>query len=506
MLLGVLALALASCVHRSQRRPNSEVSHLPSGWPKATQRPAESEYGILHVEYPQIPDAEFIRDDELCATCHETYTKTFAHNVHHRQSCEDCHGPASRHLSTRGREPGLIFEFKKLAPATASEVCLKCHEQDACSPGAEWRTSVHAHEGVSCTDCHRAHYSVPPGTPATTLAGKAAALPDNLAAMVLRSQSPETDARTGPALTDLLVSALETADGHRPLSGPHVSPSGALPRTNSHHLGAVTPQVCYRCHQEMQDLQAVAHPHQVGGPNGLNCTSCHDPHGRILEYSRTQLCLQCHNGPPTGAWHGSTHHLHGVGCTDCHDPHPSSHVQPIIDIRHTDTRRPKRLPMSVGEPDVCYKCHTDIYGRAAMPSHHPIREGKMVCSDCHDGHGQFKGNLREATVNQVCYRCHAEVQGPFVYEHPPVTEDCTICHQPHGTVENNLLRQPTTFLCLRCHSGHRSGPAFHDAALLPDIGTNADLQRAFFSDCTQCHSQIHGSDVPSPHNPHALVR
>jgi DmsE family decaheme c-type cytochrome len=162
--------------------------------------------------------------------------------------------------------------------------------------------------------------------------------------------------------------------------------------------------------------------------------------------------------------------------------------------------------MAVNDPDTCYKCHPQMVGQTQLPSHHPIFEGKMFCSDCHDAHGQALRLLKEPTVNLVCYRCHMEVQGPFVYEHPPVTQDCTICHEPHGTVENNLLRQPTTFLCMRCHSGHRTGPTFHDASLLPDIGKSRTLQKAFFTDCTQCHSQIHGSDVPSPNSPYTFAR
>jgi DmsE family decaheme c-type cytochrome len=163
--------------------------------------------------------------------------------------------------------------------------------------------------------------------------------------------------------------------------------------------------------------------------------------------------------------------------------------------------------MSVNQPTVCFRCHNDIYGKTAMPSHHPIKEGKMVCSDCHDAHGQALGNLKEPTLNLVCYRCHAEKQGPFAYEHPPVTEDCSICHEPHGTVANNLLRQPPVFLCLRCHTGHRTGPGFHDAQqVLADIGTTPSLQPAFYTECTQCHAQIHGSDFPSPHTPHAFMR
>ena len=143
-----------------------------------------------------------------------------------------------------------------------------------------------------------------------------------------------------------------------------------------------------------------------------------------------------------------------------------------------------------------------------MPSHHPIKEGKMVCSDCHDGHGQSKGNLKEPTVNQVCYRCHGEKQGPFAYEHPPATEDCAICHAPHGSVTNNLLRQPATFLCLRCHSGHRVGPTSgaHRFAGLDDVGTNLGQQRAFYSNCTECHAQVHGSDLPSERKPGSLLR
>ena len=48
----------------------------------------------------------------------------------------------------------------------------------------------------------------------------------------------------------------------------------------------------------------------------------------------------------------------------------------------------------------------------------------MVCSDCHDPHGQETGNLKEATINLLCYKCHAEKQGPFAFEHPPVRENC----------------------------------------------------------------------------------
>jgi len=204
------------------------------------------------------------------------------------------------------------------------------------------------------------------------------------------------------------------------------------------------------------------------------------------------------------AWHSSIHDMQGVACTDCHNPHPRTDVPRVVSISHTSVRRPKRLPMAVDEPETCYKCHPRIFGLHALPSHHPVKEGKMVCSDCHDAHGQSEGNLKGDSVNMVCYRCHAEKQGPFVYEHPPVTENCAYCHEPHGTVANNLMRQPVTFLCLRCHSGHRR--AFHPGGTQFNIDGNPAARPPLYTDCTQCHNQIHGSDLPSQNRAGALLR
>jgi predicted CXXCH cytochrome family protein len=46
-------------------------------------------------------------------------------------------------------------------------------------------------------------------------------------------------------------------------------------------------------------------------------------------------------------------------------------------------------------------------------SHMPIREGKMTCSSCHNPHGSYgDALLKTATVNDTCYKCHAEKRGP----------------------------------------------------------------------------------------------
>ena len=280
VLLGLFSVGMTSC-----RYPSTDAApvepQLDPGWPKGNDFFHEAAYGTAPVAIPEIPGAEYVNDDELCMTCHEAYTKQFANNVHRNGKCESCHGPASRHLVTRGKEPGLILSFKTMHPAEAAEACLKCHEDDACSPGAQWRFSRHAECGVTCTDCHISHYNVPEGTPATTEPGEAALnLDEEEWQPLVRGQDP-----------------------------------GDLPSLagTSNNLGAVAPYTCYRCHQDHQQYENIAGPHQILGPNGFNCTTCHDAHGRIYEESRKDLCLECHDkGSPTMAYHSSTHDLEGV--------------------------------------------------------------------------------------------------------------------------------------------------------------------------------------------------
>ena len=54
----------------------------------------------------------------------------------------------------------------------------------------------------------------------------------------------------------------------------------------------------------------------------------------------------------------------------------------------------------------------------------------------------------------VCYKCHVDKQGPFVYEHVPVkTEGCSSCHTPHGSTNPRLLKVSlVNMLCLQCHT------------------------------------------------------
>ena len=318
--VGCLCLAFASChsAHDPTCRTEGELParHEPPlerlTPPVADQPFQQVCYETVHAEVPKPQGAEYVNDTDICATCHETYVKTFADNVHRRDNCEACHGPASRHVETRGQEPGLIFSFKKGNPAVLAEACCVSRTK-LLQPRRQWRTSKHAHCGVTCVSCHRAHYNVPPGTPATTAPGGAAngVQFQHVAAHFVA----ETKKAELPSL-----------------------------RGTTHNLGAFAPGVCYRCHCDKKDLEAIAGPHQICGPNGFNCTTCHDPHGNLKESSRKDLCLSCHNGTaPTMAWHSSIHERDGVFCTDCHNPHPNSHVQQMVAIDHYGIKQPKML-------------------------------------------------------------------------------------------------------------------------------------------------------------------
>ena len=156
-----------------------------------------------------------------------------------------------------------------------------------------------------------------------------------------------------------------------------------------------------------------------------------------------------------------------------------------------------------GDPDLCYDCHQQMRAKAEFPSHHPIREGKLKCTACHDTHGAEDSALKTRMLNDLCFDCHTDKQGPFIYEHPPAEEACSLCHDPHGTIANNLLKQNEPFICLQCHQMH-----FHttlagiegEFTTLDNYGgiSHRDGAKAgMLTRCTQCHTEIHGSDLPS---------
>lgn len=192
-----------------------------------------------------------------------------------------------------------------------------------------------------------------------------------------------------------------------------------------------------------------------------------------------KACLTCHQGDKLMFWSGSAHSNQDLACTSCHEI-------------HTDH---DRVLDKQSQPKVCFTCHKTQRALFKKPSHHPVLEGKMVCSDCHNPHGSAgHKSLKMDTINDTCYQCHMEKRGPFLHNHPPAAENCLLCHNPHGTVIADLLLYRPPYLCQNCHSdtSHRG-----QVAGLPDArerNTSSARMGTIARGCLKCHTNIHGGN------------
>jgi len=268
------------------------------------------------------------------------------------------------------------------------------------------------------------------------------------------------------------------------------SQAAAASQPSAKYVGSET---CKTCHEDVYEKQFESTPHfKTTLKDGRGCESCHGPGSahvdgggdvsKIIRFkglSRQEAstrCLSCHGeAHAQSRFAESAHAGSDVGCLDCHSPHHATEPQHLL---------------VKSQPQLCYGCHTSAKADFAKPYHHRVEEGLVQCSDCHNVHGS-------ATLRQVrnlpsgdftCYRCHADKQGPFVYEHVPVkTEGCSSCHTPHGSTNPRLLRVSlVNLLCLQCHTFPTQGP----------IGP-AHNQSQKYQACTMCHEAIHGSNFSS---------
>lgn len=247
---------------------------------------------------------------------------------------------------------------------------------------------------------------------------------------------------------------------------------------------------CVSCHEDaMKTYAGTTHggtfQHGAKGAlQSLDCEACHGPRSlhvanpdaslKMSAKQYTVACQQCHQGGNRMHWRNSRHQSADVQCTSCH----------TIMKRQSD----KALLSKGTEAAVCYTCHTEVKGEMMRASHHPVREGKMSCSSCHNTHGSVgKSLLKGATLNETCFNCHQDKRGPFLWEHAPVRENCGNCHQAHGSNNPNLLESKGAFGCLQCHSygGHINLPRYNRTS------------NPYGQGCVNCHTTQHGSSHPS---------
>ncbi len=283
--------------------------------------------------------------------------------------------------------------------------------------------------------------------------------------------------------------------------------------TPSDYAGA---EVCKTCHaDEYTSWENSPHWNQTNLKGGIAMHGCEDCHGAAASHiadptdtSKLFLfdkasskdinarCLTCHAG---GTEHmnatNSLHRQSDVSCTSCHSPH---HAQA------------KEFLLVKAEPELCYSCHLQQKSQFDMPFHHRVNEGLIQCTDCHNAHGTGGVWESDHLVRQVrtsdngdavCFKCHKDKQGPFVFPHCSVKlEGCATCHIPHGGANPHMLKYASVnLLCLQCHTAAHFGPITQAgnngqptgfAVMNGPVPNNA----VYIQACTMCHTQIHGSN------------
>jgi DmsE family decaheme c-type cytochrome len=284
-------------------------------------------------------------------------------------------------------------------------------------------------------------------------------------------------------------------------SPPAASPPAASPPAAPAVRGFVGSELCVTCHTAEAERLAGT-PHGKGKFASLSsahgCETCHGPGSahvanpddvslqprieRMTVRQQTAVCQKCHTGGAQFFWHASVHETRGLTCLSCHSVH--------------SFKSEKAQLKAASTTEACLSCHKDVRAEMWKTSHHPIREGKIGCTDCHNPHGtQTRGLIKAASVNEQCYTCHAEKRGPFLWEHAPVRESCLNCHTPHGSNHQKLQKTATPYLCQQCHSNTRHPGTLYDATSLANQARASN--RIFNRACLDCHSAVHGSNNPS---------
>ncbi len=209
------------------------------------------------------------------------------------------------------------------------------------------------------------------------------------------------------------------------------------------------------------------------------CAACHEKEVKNFKYAaHARVTIP-----------GEGERVEGQGCESCHGP----------GSLHAEDGTGKFIVNPGKKPESCFQCHLDKSAEFSLQFHHPVKEGRMSCNDCHDSHGSdiylAKGKL-VARANETCAQCHREQTRPYVFEHEAMREGCTTCHNPHGSINDKMLVERDNNLCLKCHAQVAAPTAAARSVTIGKFDHTAFLsQGTCFS--AGCHTAIHGSSLNS---------
>lgn len=203
--------------------------------------------------------------------------------------------------------------------------------------------------------------------------------------------------------------------------------------------------LCLGCHAgaSHNDIE----PKGVHAQNAINCEACHTMHPAggtpeaLLAREGSSLCVSCHAGVAGSFRKPFTHRMHdsaggaskaGMQCASCHNPHGRGGEASLIHSR-------------AGEV-ACLSCHTDKRGPFVYTH---ISTEVAGCLGCHEPHGSANPMmLKRSRVAQLCLECHSVTSPATVGSQPPSFHDlrspryqnCTTCHVAvHGSNSSPLL-------------------------------------------------------------------
>ncbi|HPC84127.1 MAG TPA: cytochrome c3 family protein [Thermoanaerobaculaceae bacterium] len=209
--------------------------------------------------------------------------------------------------------------------------------------------------------------------------------------------------------------------------------------------GADGARLCLGCHggKSPNDIE----PKGVHATRGVHCEACHSMHPSkvmaesLLVSPGSSLCVSCHPDVAGSFRKPYTHPMHksvdgsgkaGMQCASCHNPHGRGGEQGLV--------------RSAAGEVACLGCHTDKRGPFVFS--HPALETRG-CLGCHEPHGSANPMmLTRSRVAPLCLECHSPTSAATVGSQPPSFHDlrspryqnCTTCHTAvHGSNSSPLL-------------------------------------------------------------------